>query len=112
ENTYWSQPEQVTKGSPTGIHLTSSATYNFASGLPITQTDPNNQIFGFSYDGGMRQTGLSSPTGLTATTSYNSWGLPTSTITTYVEGGIPKNLTQSAVYNGFGQVIQAVSRHG
>jgi YD repeat-containing protein len=111
ENTYWSKPEQVTTGSPTGIHLTSSAVYSFASGTVTTQTDPNNQIVGYSYDGAMRPAGFSSPSGLTGSTTYNAWG-PASSTLSYVEGGVTKSLTESVVYNGFGQVIQAVNVHG
>jgi hypothetical protein len=96
ENTYWSQPEQVTKGSPTGIHLTSTTVYNFSSGTVATQTDPNNEVSGFSYDSGMRPSGFSSPSGVSGSTSYNAWGLPTASTMSYSEGGTTKNLTESA----------------
>ena len=34
----------VTRGNPSGLNLTSSATYNFNTGLVVTATDENNQV--------------------------------------------------------------------
>jgi RHS repeat-associated protein len=48
--TYWSSngsyayPISVTSGNPSGTHVTSSATFDYNSGLPATTTDENSQI--------------------------------------------------------------------
>ncbi|MEW6128915.1 MAG: RHS repeat-associated core domain-containing protein [Acidobacteriota bacterium] len=112
QNTYWSKAEQATRGNTSGIYLTDAMSYSFNSGNLQTNTDPNGQITAYSYGSGNLLTGTTSPTGATNSTSYNGWGLPSSTTQQYVEGGVTKTITTSTVYDGWGQAIQEINEHG
>lgn len=110
-DTYWSSPNQVMKGSPSGLHLTSSMEYNFGGGTLSEQTDPNGQITTYAYNGG-NPTGATLPSGASSSTTYNAWSLPTSSTRSYAENGVTKNITTSTIYNGFGQPVQEINMHG
>jgi RHS repeat-associated protein len=112
QNTYWTKPEQVTKGDTSGIYLTSSNAYNFNTLTESTGTDPDGQIASYSYDAQMRPTGFTTPTGATGTTLYNVFGQPTSSSVTYSDGGTNKTTSQTAVYDGWGQKTQSVDVNG
>jgi RHS repeat-associated protein len=111
-NTYWSKAEQVIKGNINGIYLTSSMSYNFTSSTMANQTDPNGQITAYGYDASQRLTNSTLPSTATTSTTYNAWGLATSSTESYVEGGVTKNITTSIVFNGFGEPIQEINEHG
>ena len=112
EATYWSRASQTTTGDPLGIHLTTSAGYDFNTLAATSQTDPNNQTMTYSYDSVQRPTGFTSPTGASGSTSYNAWGEPTSSSSTYNDGGTNKTITEAAVYDAWGQMTQSVDAKG
>jgi RHS repeat-associated protein len=45
----YAYPTSVTRGNPSGLHLTSSVTYDFNTGLVATTTDENSQVTEASY---------------------------------------------------------------
>jgi RHS repeat-associated protein len=112
EATYWSKPSQTTSGNTSGIYLTSSAVYNFNTLTTTSNTDPNNQTTSYSYDAAQRRTGFASPTGATGSTSYNALSEAASTSVTWNEGGTNKTITQTATYDGWGQMVSSVDGSG
>jgi len=112
QGTYWSRPAQTTTGDTTGVYLTSSASYDFNSLVAISQTNPNNQTTTYSYDAAENPTGFTAPTGASGGTSYNPWSQPTSSIVTYNDGGANKSITNSAVYDAWGQMTSSVDPNG
>lgn len=59
--TQYAYPDSITAGPSGGPQLTSSATYNFPTGLAVTGTNPNNQTTTFGYDIHKRLTSVSRP---------------------------------------------------
>jgi RHS repeat-associated protein len=112
EATYWAKPSQTTTGSTSGIYLTSSAGYDFNTLATTTQTDPNNQTTNVTYDAQQNPTGFTAPTGANGTTTYNVWSEPTSKSVTYSDGGVNKTITETAVYDAWGQITQSVDANG
>lgn len=49
-NADYAYPVSITKGNPSGLHLTSNISYDMNTGLVATTTDPNNQVTYFSYN--------------------------------------------------------------
>ncbi|MEK6303905.1 MAG: hypothetical protein AABO41_24640 [Acidobacteriota bacterium] len=112
EATYWSRASQTTTGNPAQISLTSSAAYDFNTLAAVSETNPNNQTASFAYDSQQNPTGFTAPTGAAGTNVYNAWSEPTSKSITYSDGGVNKTLTQTAVYDGWGQMTQSVDAIG
>jgi RHS repeat-associated protein len=112
EATYWSRASQTTSGDPLGIYLTTSAGYDFNSLATTSETSPNNQTTTFTYDTQQNPTGFTYPTGASGTTAYNAWSEPTSKSVTYSDGGVNKTNTETAVYDGWGQMTQSVDANG
>ena len=112
EATYWTAPSQTTTGDTSGIHLTSSAVFDFNTLQATSQTDPNNQTMNYSYDAAQRPTGFTAPTGASGTIGYNVWGEKTSSTISYTEGGVNKNISTSALYDGWGQMTSSVDANG
>jgi RHS repeat-associated protein len=112
EATYWSRSSQITSGDTSGIHLTASAVYDFNTLQATSQTDPDNQMTSYTYDAAQRPTGFTAPTGATGTIGYNVFGEKTSSNINYTEGGVNKNLSTSAVYDGWGQMTSSVDANG
>jgi len=46
----YAYPISVTSGNPSGLHLTTSATFDYDTGLPATATDENSQETDYSYN--------------------------------------------------------------
>jgi RHS repeat-associated protein len=112
EATYWTAASQTTSGDTSGIHLTSSAVYDFNTLTTSSQTDPDSQTTSYTYDAAQRPTGFTAPTGATGTIGYNVFGEKTSSTFSYIEGGVNKNISMSAVYNGWGQMTSSVDANG
>jgi YD repeat-containing protein len=112
EATYWTKPAQTTSGDTSGIHLTSSAAYDFNTLQATGQTDPDNQATSYSYDAAQRPTGFTAPTGAIGTVAYNVFGEKTSSSFSYTEGGVNKNISTSAVFDGWGQMTSSVDANG
>lgn len=109
EATYWTSPSQTTSGDTSGIHLTSSAAYDFNTLTTTSQTDPDNQTTSYSYDAAQRPSGFTAATGASGTIVYNVFGEKTSSTISYTEGGVNKNVSTSAVYDGWGQMTSSVN---
>jgi YD repeat-containing protein len=112
EATYWSRASQTTSGNPLGIYLTTSAGYDFNTLATTTQTDPTNQTTIMTYDPQQNPTGFTSPTGANGTTAYNVWSEVNSKSFTYSDGGVNKTITETAVYDAWGQMTQSVDANG
>jgi len=112
EATYWTAPSQTTNGDTSGVHLTSSASYDFNSLTTTSQTNPDNQTTSYSYDAAQRPTGFTAPTGATGTIGYNVWGEKTTSNISYTEGGVNKSISTSAVYDGWGQMTSSIDANG
>ncbi len=110
-NTYWTKPEQVTKGDTSGTYLTSTKSYNFSTLTESSGSDPDGQITSYSYDAQMRPTAFTAPTAATGTTVYNAFGEPTSSSGTYNDG-TNKTISESAAYDGWGQKTSSVDANG
>ncbi len=112
QGTYWSRPSQKTSGDSSGIHLTSSAAYDFNTLNATSETDPNGEIGSYNYDAAGRLSGFTAPTGATGSTIYNALGEVTSSSVTYNDNGTNKTLTETAVYDGWGQKTSSVDTIG
>ncbi len=97
QDTYWSIPQQQTSGPWTGVHLTSSGTYDFNTGATSTQTDPNNLTTSYGYDAAMRNTTTMLPTSIVPTISYSDATLSSSSYVQYWENEVQKTITTSSV---------------
>ena len=111
EATYWSSPEDVTSGVSSGVHLTSSADYDFDTGVTNTQTDPNNQTTSFTYDAALRNTAVTIPTGAVGGMNFFDSTLSSSSYKDYWEDNIHKIISSSTVRDGWGRTIQVVNPH-
>jgi RHS repeat-associated protein len=111
ESTYWSVPESQTDGPSSGIHLTSSATYDFNTGVTNTTTDPNNQTTSYSYDAALRNTATTIPTGAVGGMNYYDNTLTSSDYKDYWEDGVHKLITASSKRDGWGRTIESVNPH-
>ncbi len=94
------------------MSLTSSAGYDFNTLAVTNESNPNNQTTTFTYNAQQNPTGFTSPTGATGSAGYNVWSAPTSKSFTYSEGGVNKTITETAVYDAWGQMTQAVDHNG
>jgi RHS repeat-associated protein len=112
EATYWSRSSQTTSGDTSGIHLTSSAAYDFNTLNATSETDPDGQIAAYNYDSQGNLTYRSLPTGLTVSSTYGAWGEPASSAVSYTDGGANKTITTSQVYDGWGQEISSIDANG
>ncbi len=108
-NTQYSQPESVTKGSPDPMsphRITTSASYDFNTGVVKTSTDANGgDPTTFTYDGIERLTLITAPTGAKTTTDYDdvNWK-PTKTVQLVDNTVIGKTQTE---LNGRGQPVKS-----
>lgn len=105
-NTQFSQPDSVTKGSPdpqSPHRITTSATYDFNTGVVKTSTDANGRTTTASYDAVARPTLVTAPTGAKTTTAYDdaTWK-PTRTIQNSDNSVVGKTQTEM---NGRGQPV-------
>ncbi|MCZ7571577.1 MAG: hypothetical protein M5U01_23765 [Ardenticatenaceae bacterium] len=95
--------EEWGKSYAAGVRLISTATYDFNTGLPRSQTDPNGRTTQIGYDAAsLRPTLVAFSTGATTDYTYNDAAL-TITETTRVASGAIARQTVSR-FNGRGQV--------
>ncbi|MBX3283303.1 MAG: RHS repeat-associated core domain-containing protein [Acidobacteria bacterium] len=102
--TQFSQPDSVTKGSPDPMsahRITTSATYDFNTGVMKTSTDANSRTTTVAYDAVARPTLVTAPTGGKSTTDYDdaNWR-PTRTVQLSDNTVVSKTKTEM---NGRGQ---------
>jgi RHS repeat-associated protein len=111
-HTNWAKPCTETQGNPTDKCLTTVRAYDFNTLAVTSVTDANNQRTTYSYDAILRLTGKTYPNGANDSTVYNAWGGPTSSSFTYSEGGANRTLTETAIYDGWGQKTISVDFNG
>jgi RHS repeat-associated protein len=68
--TQYAYPDTIKRG-PTGTQLTTSRAYDFNTGLPLSETDPNNQIVNFGFDPMNRIISITRPLGANTTSGYD-----------------------------------------
>ena len=91
-DTQFTYPQSQTRGSATDgfAQVTTSGTYDFSTGLPLSSTDPNGRQSSFTYNtNSLRKTSATTPTGARTDWAYDDNGLNT-TSTIYLsaaEGG-------------------------
>ncbi len=105
-NTQFSQPDSVTKGAadPMSPHrITTSATYDFNTGVVKTSTDANGRTTTVTYDTVARPTLVTAPTGAKTTVAYDdaNWK-PTRTVQNLDNSVVSKTRTEM---NGRGQAV-------
>jgi RHS repeat-associated protein len=108
QDSYWSLTNSITKGISGGPQLIFGAEYDFNTSAVKTGTDPNNLQKTYGYDGAMRFSGTTAPTGATSYTAYNDDNLTSTTTTTYNDAGVQKTIITTKTYDGWGRVIQEV----
>lgn len=111
EATYWTAASQTTTGDTSGVHLTSTASYDFDILQVTSQTDPDSLTTSYSYDAAGRPSGFTAPTGATGSVVYNAFGEKTSSAVTYSEGS-SKTISTSASYDGWGQMTSSIDANG
>lgn len=113
QNTYWTKPEQVTKGTAGGPQLTVSMDYDFNTGLTKSTTDANNQQTTVTTrDAALRPTVVTTPTTATGQVTYNDAGLSVTGSKVYDDNGTQKTVTTTTDYDGWGRVIHQRNIHG
>jgi RHS repeat-associated protein len=114
DSTYHVYPISTTNA----LGQTTTFTYDYTLGLPLTMSDPNNALTSVTYDSFGRITSLTRPTrppysGATITMAYNDYILPpnttftpplTTTITAYVDTSTTYSILRK--YDGMGRQFQ------
>lgn len=107
--TQYTFPDSVTFGSDCGgPQLTNSATYDPASGLLLTSTDPNNQMTAIQYDAFRRPDQVTLPNGTVLYTDYDD----TLVSPTVTSRNSVNSLQQLKTADGLGRVIKRQTRIG
>lgn len=102
--TQFAYPETITSG-PVGTQLSTSRTYDLASGRVLTASDENQKTTTFIYDSVGRVTNVQRPDGVEVTTAYEDYAaLPMVTTTTPIEPG--KSLVSVTTFDGLGRAIK------
>ena len=97
--TEYGYPDSTVCG--TSPSLTTSYTYDFGTGLPLSMTDPNSQVTTYSYDYMKRPLSVSFPDGGSTADSYNDSAF-TVTETTAIGGGVSPKVTET-FYDALGR---------
>ncbi len=105
--TQYAYPITITTG-PVGTQLTTSATYNFASGTVASSTDQNSKTTNYAYDNMDRLSTVTLPNGVVLTTTYND-----SAVLPSVTGSSTANsAVQETVVDAKGRPLQNQLRNG
>ncbi|HVS89751.1 MAG TPA: RHS repeat-associated core domain-containing protein [Candidatus Acidoferrum sp.] len=108
--TNFAYPDSVTRGGG-ATTLTTRQTYDVGTGLVLSATDENNQVFQYAYDALNRSTSVSGPLGTSATSSYDdNAAQPAVTKTTTVDAG--KNVVQITTSDGLGGAVKQQTQDG
>jgi hypothetical protein len=110
----------ITRGEPSGLHLTSSATYNFNTGLVATATDENSQVTTNYYnsdslrldhvtypDGGATYLSYSDTLAADANGKYHSY--VDQSVKLDAPGGTPRYVTTRQFFDGRGATARIFS---
>ncbi|MEK6300191.1 MAG: RHS repeat-associated core domain-containing protein [Acidobacteriota bacterium] len=110
--TYWSQPDSVTSGDPSGAHTTTSTDYDFNTSLPISGTNAAGLTTTIGYNAALQASSVTLPTGANANANFNYATLSLTSQQTYDDLGTQKTLTSTTQYDGWGRVIYVVAPTG
>lgn len=106
--TNFAWPDSVTFGTGS-TQVTTSATYDLATGVILTQTDANGQVLNLGYDALNRVTSTSGPLGVASTVVFDdNAAQPVTTQTSAVDTS--KHLVQITTTDGLGRVIKQQSQ--
>jgi YD repeat-containing protein len=120
-NTYYNgYVTSITRGDPSGLHLTSSATYNFNTGLVATATEENSQVTTNYYnsdslrldhvtypDGGATYLSYSDTLAADANGKYHSY--VDQSVKLDAPGGTPRYVTTRQFFDGRGATARIFS---
>ncbi|MGH9554494.1 MAG: RHS repeat domain-containing protein [Terriglobales bacterium] len=101
--TQYAYPDSVVSGAGGGPQLTTSATYNFSTGLVATATDENAKVTTFTYDNHKRLIDVQRPDSAHITTAYDDVAR---TITVSVPIQVSDLLRRITYFDGLGQAFK------
>ncbi|MBI2678994.1 MAG: RHS repeat-associated core domain-containing protein [Candidatus Koribacter versatilis] len=105
--TKFAYPDSVTRG-PSGTQLTTSATYDFASGLPLSSTDENGKTTNFTYDPVDRPATAIRPDSVVVTSTFDDASAsPSVSVSSAANSAVSFTLL-----DGLGRVLQQEARNG
>jgi hypothetical protein len=99
--TQYAYPDSVVRG-PSGLQLTTSATYNMDTGTVATATDENLQITKFKYDSSNRIYTVARPDSVVVTYSYDDASVSPSVSVS----NSANNAVQKTVADGLGRTVE------
>lgn len=105
--TQWAYPDSIVRD-PSGLALTTSATYNFYSGLIATSTDENSKTTSYSYDSARRIYQVTQPNSVVVTTTYDD----TSASPAVTLSNSANSLVKVSSMNGAGNVMEQDVKNG
>jgi RHS repeat-associated protein len=105
QDTYWSQPDQMTGGSG-NTTLTNTSSYNFNTSATLSMTDPNGLTTNYTDNSWLEPTQVTPPSGDSFGLGYGDWGDLTSQSVSYSDGGVNKSFSASVTKDGWGNPIQ------
>lgn len=106
--TQYAYPDTIKRG-PTGTQLTTTRTYDFNTGLLLTETDPNNQQTSFGYDAMNRLTSITRPLGANSTLGYDdNAALAVVTTTSVIDAS--NSLVRVTTLDGAGRATRQETR--
>ncbi|HEU4386157.1 MAG TPA: hypothetical protein VFV34_00060, partial [Blastocatellia bacterium] len=110
---HYSTPQSVTEGPEIGPNLTSNFSYDFNTGFPTSQTNPNQLQTTYQPDAALRVRTVTSPSGLTAETFFadaaypGKDGLVYQSRVTYMDGSVQRVIVSNQWLDGDGRVLRA-----
>ncbi len=112
EDFCWAIPEEITKGDPSGMHLTMTVEPDYNTGLEKSRTTANEQETTYDYDDALRQVAVGFATGASRTTDYDNEALTVTTTMSYDDGGTEKTIKTRTKSDGWGRAIEQVTYTG
>lgn len=107
----YAYPISVTSGNPSGLHLTTSATFDNDTGLPATSTDENSQETDYAYNlGSLRLSEVDSPGGGQTTYGYSD-GLGVYAYVIAVTKLDSRNVSGYRFFDGRGVVVRSFGNY-
>jgi RHS repeat-associated protein len=103
--TQYAYPDSLTRGASGGTQLVTNWTYDFNTGLLLTERDPNNQQVTYGYDVVKRVTSVTGPLNSSVTSSFDdASSRPGVTTTTALDAS--NSQVQISITDGLGRVLQ------
>lgn len=117
-NDDYAYPVSVTKGNPSGLHLTMSTAYDMNTGLVASATDPNNRVTNFAYNtDSLRLDHVDYPDGGQVSYDYgnalaaDNAGRYHSNLVTSVKLDASRYLDSKSYFDGRGALTQTFDSH-